>query len=299
MTSTPQNLSAEYDLEAPSQEPTQEPVRTPPRDPNTGQFVKPTSHPPRTVRMAKDLGFSDEEIAEMPTAELRQAVSEAAVERLYSQQAQTIGQAIDSSARGQAAPPATPGEQADDFSLKAEDYDEGLYGVVKKLWDRVKQLEASQAEFGQVAQHVRAQAEQTTVQQIDAEFGKFPSLFGKGGLADLPQDGPDMARRKAVVAYANSLKDGTPGQKVAKAIATLYPAASVPAREEAKPSRKAPPEADEVVERWLAGGVSAPTHRSGANEPSGPEKAAKTIAAYYRENGISASEPTIKDEFPE
>lgn len=306
MSNTPQNLSVEYDLDPtptpPMPAPASEPARTPLRDPATGQFVKPNTHPARTVRMAKDLGFSDEEIATMPTAELRQAVMEAAVERQYTQQAQTIGRAVESNqvrTPPHLPPEATPQPPADDFTLKAEDYDEGLYGVVKALWDRVKQLEASQAEFSQVAQHVRSQAEQTVVQQIDGEFARFPELFGKGGLADLPQDGPDMARRKAVVAYANSLKDGTPGQRVAKAIATLYPAASPKAKEEPKPEPKPAAHPTPDIEAWLNGGLASPTHRSGANEPNGPEKAARTLAAAFRENGLAAQEPTVKDEFPE
>ena len=263
----------------------QQPQR--PRNPD-GTFAPLPKHPDRLVRMARDLGFSDEEIQTTPTADLRASVSEAAIERLYTQQGRTVATAVEQSQAQPAAVPAAP--EPEGLGISEDDYDEGLVGVLKRLYAKIETLEKAHAEM---AGHVQASVNQTVTQQIDAEFAKHPDFFGKGNLGDLDPEGPDMARRNAVVAMAKTFKDGTPPQRVAKAVSILYPnLASAPAKAPEKPAEK--PE----VKRWLEGGLAAPTQRTGAGEPAGVEKAKQSIRQFYRENGVER-EPTIADEFLE
>ena len=279
----PAGESAAATAAAPPSEPIPAPAPSsgPPRGPD-GRFVPKASD--LLVRQAKSLGLSDAEIAEADPADLRAAVQALSSERLLAAHARAIEAA--GPARGQEPPPSPAAPPADDLGLKDEDWHPDLLRVVRQLHRQNQELRAQVAEIGGWAQR---QQQEAVHEQIDRWFAKNESRYGKGSRHDLGKDNPDLLRRKALLSLAEHMPPGALEQRLAQAEAILYPAA----KPEPKPQGPSPAEL-----AWSQGALARPTHRSGAAEPRGTERAVAGVQSYLRENGLNQT-PAAADDFPE
>ncbi len=269
-------------------------------------------HSPRLVAMAEDMGIPAAEIAAMTTDSLettvhhlqRQALSEA---RANQQARQQTAKALEVT-QEDTGPDWGKDESGNPYTEK--DYLPGIAATIK-------QNHVLQKELKELKGHVQAQAQRETQRQAqsqaemyDAAFealgADYERYFGKGAGADMEQQSPAMKRRIAVLvlagaASATSLRSLK--AKLKEAADTLYEPAPA---EAAKPDPYAavtgvapkPAPKDEPKEVWKNGGVAKPTHRRGAAEPAGRDKAAKAVGKLMEEFG-GVQDTTVKDEFPE
>jgi hypothetical protein len=306
---TPPSLLDQYDLGDTDRsstlgagEPAPRPA-SPPKDPATGRFVSQSKHPDRLTRIAKDLGFGQDEIDSLPTAELRQEIQIAQQERANQRQIDSISRAMEQPshpARGDAAgePVSSPAAPEYDLGIDETQYDSGIIGAMKKLADQNKKL---QARLDQVENYTRAQQHETAVQRLDRAFGSlgatFEGLLGKGSRADLDPKSVEVRRRKAIVEEAMALAGPKASveavaSKIEEAARTFF---GVPqkAKKEKEPQEAEKPTPEQ--EEWLDGALERPTHRLGSDEPLGREKAIRAIEQARRRNGTAQ---TTLDEFP-
>ena len=255
-------------------------VATPPQRPTPprgegGRFVRPEDAPPthsrQTLRLARDLGISDEEIAATPPDMLDDVVYHAHRHQLRLNREYTQQQALTGATAPPVQPaPAQPAPLAEGFD--EEDYDPGLMGVIKALKARIDQMEGFH----------RNQAERTVTEECDQFFAANEATFGKGRYHEIRQDSPEMIRRSAVISLARTLNGPTVATRLAKAHALLYGATP---GEPPQPSATKAPATTPEAEEWRRGGLARPTHRGPTAEAPGPQKAMKTAARILKEAG--------------
>lgn len=275
-----------------SESPSARPV--PPKDPVTGQFVK-KSHPKWLERQARDLGISDDEMGEMETDVLGEAVT--ATMRF----AQEDKRARATEPR-EPVPPSEPGiDWGKDDSGRAmteEDYAPAVASAVKSnhsLEKRVKQLEGI---VQSLLQNEGRRAADSHFDKIDTAFmglKDMTGIIGTGSRHDLERGSPEMKRRMAILREAQDLagKDATEAailRKLPEAAKSLFGTAATPA-----PAASTPPVAE--IERWNNGATARPTHRDGAPEPKGRKAAEKAVAQILRERQGGGDEVQDED-FP-
>jgi hypothetical protein len=273
------------------------PAVLPPRD-EAGRFVKPitpdqahTSHTAYLVRIAKNLGFSDEEIQGIPPETLGLAVAKVQetkqAERREASAERTQHEAAAQSRQSSGIPPVPP--QIDKFELPDEEYDDKLLGVLKR---QDKELKALRAELQQLRNVEINRQNETLTQKLDRLFAGQPKeRFGDGPGKKLDGKSPEMKRRMAVLREMETLGPGDIEDHFQKAVKTIY-GDSKPV--EANPIK----ELEERQEQFRNGGVARPTHRNGAPEPKGVSKATSSVAEVLKEMGAASSEDsTSVDEF--
>lgn len=280
-----------------SESPPARPV--PPKDPVTGQFVKKT-HPKWLERQARHLGISDEEIGEMETDSLGEAVT--ATMRF-----------ADEDRRARATDPQRPpeptsttepaidwGKDVDGTPYTERDYQGPVADTAKRalaLEKRVKELEGMVQSLLQNEGRRAQEQHYDRVDQVFADQPKFSSVIGTGPRHKLPKGGPALKRRAAVLAEAWRLagQNATEEQrleKVPKVLEEMF-GDLVAAQPEPTP---APVQAAEV-ERWNNGATARPTHRAGAPEPKGRQAAVKAVQNILRERSQNGEEVQDED-FP-
>jgi hypothetical protein len=260
-----------------------------------GTFLPKHSHPDRLVRQARDLGFSDEDIATASTAELRADVTSARLEQLVSQRSETVNAALERNPVPPPAPaaPASPAQEVPELSDEYDDNIRKMAGVLKDALARVKALEEG---VGEIKGFHQAQANKTLTEQCDAFFAKDAARFGKGTVDEVKEDSPEYARRMAVIEQAKKFDKNLPvAAKLQKAYEILYGASAAPAP---PPPTKEPTRATPTPEEWREAGLARPTRRQPDVEPEGPKKAVRAVQQYFEENGVGRDEPGIADEFP-
>jgi hypothetical protein len=250
--------------------------KTPPKDPATGKFVK-RPHPDRLLRTAAQIGISTEEIEEASTAELREMVRDATLEKLAQQRSKDIEAAK--------RPPSTPAPEPAapvDLGIDESQYDPGLISLIKKQAEEIRQM---RAQMGHMGGHIKRQAEESIATRFDAAFDGM-NLEKDLGRGRPPEDSPEMARRQAIVAEAIRLAGNQDPNKV---IGLLGDAANKLFK--LKPAKAAPKPANGATrispEEWAASGMARPTHREGAPELPGKTKAVQKVTEYLRDNAAT------------
>lgn len=241
-------------------------------------------HTPRVLRMAEQMGISQEEVESSSPSELREAIQDAILERDISHrnstQERTIRTAMESNAQVQ--PPAEPKEE-DDLPT-GDDWDERLvkgFGVVKELRKQVAELKQT---IQSMSQHVAAQEGLSYAQKADAFFAKYPEQYGKGDVKSLSRSDPQFARRLAVLGVCDQHKCS-----FEKAHEILYGS---------KPAPTEKPGKTKAQEEWDEASTARPTQRNGGAEPNGYNKAVRNVAQLLAER--KQTEPgTSLEEFPD
>lgn len=273
------------------------PRELPPRGEN-GQFVKPitpdqnlTAHPAYLVRIAKQLGFTEEEIQGIPPETLGLAVAKVQETKLAERRVDSIERTqheAASQARQSAADQPIPPQKEEPFELPIEEYDDKLVNVLKRL-DR--ENKAMRAELNQLRNVEINRQQESLTQKMDRLFAEKKDQYGEQPGKKLAKDSPEMHRRLAVLSLMERLGPGDPEELFAKAHTAIY-GTSKPA--EPKPDK----DLEARKKQWEEAGVSRPTHRTGAPEPNGRAKAVQSVAEAMRDLGAAGSEDsTSPDEF--
>jgi hypothetical protein len=274
------------------------PAEGPPRDPQTGRFTSPgAGHSSTLVRLAFDLGLAPEEIDALDSRSLAKVVGDAQREQQAARRAATTeGALAGRQAPAGAAPAAASGGSAKELGLDAElEWDPSLVSLLGTLRS---ELASARAELAELKGHHVQQAQRTARQQVETVLARDYSDFMG------PEPGPRatgkdaaLAKRRALARYVSEeLKDdpGSLEERVVLAMEHLF-GQKAPGNRAAAARRGGPDE-----QQWREGALARPTHRAGAAEPPGREKAAASVARIMRENGISGGGPgSLGDEFPD
>ncbi len=263
------NPFADDSAKAAESSPTSSPVAE--RDPQTGRFVK-AGLSQYTVRQARSLGLTDDDLADMDPQEVHDHVAEARVnrglERVFAlqersrQQTQPITQPT-------ADPPFSLGVENED------DYDNGLVSALKKhlggLVERVARLEAQAQDLPEFKNYVREQARtanESFARRVERAFAKHKHIFGTGTIDKLDKDSPEFHFRMAAVQAhrkAGAGLDDLEGN-IDEFVQNRF------GRAKAEPAS----ETDEV-RQWQEGVLGRPTQRGLAETPPGVEKAVQGV----------------------
>lgn len=239
----------------------------PARDPETGRFAKPTHIPASLVREAKQFNLTDDDLAEMTSADVRAHVRDAKFEQRIERMWRLGGDDRPRPAQAEPAdaPPAEP-KRSVEQDLIDDGYDKKISALIGRLHDRIDKLEADTKDLPEFKGHVRDQARQTAEQfgrAVEREFAKHPHIFGAGKIDDIDKDSPEFDFRMAAVKAHR--KAGGAIDELADNIAAF-----VAERFQAKPEPKAD---DDAAAEWEAGVLGRPTQRGLVDTPAGREKA--------------------------
>lgn len=295
-----QSLAAQYDLgdevlpsvavpgEADDAPPASRP--SPPKDPDTGRFVSPAkAHPALLVRQAKDLGISEEEIAEADTSDLRYLVREINAEKRQND--------LILSLHG-IRPPAAPAEAAPaalDLGINEEVVEPSIAAALKKLAADNRDL---RQQVERLSQHQQRQEQETGAQKMDRLFDKYGDkvLFGDGPGSEMSEDSAELQRRVAVINIARGLQ-GNFEQNFRKVVSTLF-SGTKPEKPPEKPGKPAKNGTAVSPEEWQEAALAVPTQRIGAQEPYGVERAKAAVRALTKERAPSGGDTSL-DEIPD
>lgn len=282
------------------------PVRElPPRDEATGRFVSPAQHSPTLVRLAFDLGMSPEEIDSLDTASLQSVVRQAQAEQQAMRRSQTASGAVEAgqarAAQARADQPAMP--KAAELGLDGElEWDPTLLGLLGSM---KKELEESRKELAELRTHHARQQQQTARQELEGIFAsKYANFMGPEPAPGTPPTDPAMAKRILLTQHMrNFYKDykGPIGKLVDDLMGSIFGQTAPGSGGSQHQTPPAPPSSrGPTPEQWREAALARPTHRAGAAEPAGKEKAVQTVARFQRENGMTGTpDPSSLDEFPE
>ncbi len=262
-------------------------------------------HPVWLAKKAKMAGMDDQEIGELGSDDLKDALLVLGESRRDMQQAgpardPQTGQFVKPQ---EAAPVAEP-----EFSLKDLGIDEKrleifdpefskiLSDVTKPLLDRIKKLESGLGEFDKRDQ---ARARDAHFDKLDQLFNENDTYFGKGSRSKLTKGSPEMIRRQAVINGMAAAFQTDPSlsfeenfEKVSKALTGSTPAPA------AKPTSPPPaPKVDPDPKGYMNGQTVKPSNRQTKPEPKG-HSAAVAAVADWRKSFVPAESTEEEDDLP-
>ncbi len=252
-----------------------------------GRFVKPT-HDANLIELALDLGVPQEEIDASSPTELTRLV------KLLNKQALRSRNATTEDARR----PEPPAPEFDDDSPL------GIEGEEEIAPQILKGMKAQRKELRELRQHIQAgerqRQDESNTAYADRMFSEHgdPAKVGSGGVSALKANSPEQLLRLAAVDTAIRLagQGATAAQQIAKLPEALKMLGAV---------KGAAPVTDPTAlelqarrEAWDQGGLRTPTHRKPREEPFGPKRAARAVAAHLRDKNGSVDE-TDEDSLPD
>ncbi len=280
-----------------------------PKDPKTGRFTKQVvesaqQHSKSLSKLAKDYGFSDEEIAESSSEQLHERIHDRHVERQRWQSdraeqryiqntpdgasvAQTPVPQTSSAGQPQSGKVSDPSPESEP-AFDRQQYDDGLVKVLDYLLDKVKEVGILRLQVAQHHGHIQGQIVRTATQQYDEAYARHPALFGTKSFDKLDKKSPEMLKRYAIhnliTSEAFKGEKGTIQELVDKATGILFgtteeepPQTPIPRPRNGRPT----------PEEWDSGGLARPTQRSSPPEPKGTRRAERAVSAKMRESGFT------------
>lgn len=285
----PDIVNTELDMSQPDGLPKEQP-----RD-EAGRFTKPEEsapkHPQGLVELARDFGFSDDEIGELSTSGLS-----AAIRRVRAVQEATRSQFAQAELVTKPAPIPEPEL---DLGLNAEEYDEKVVNAFNKL--KARDAETSRAlkelreELAQTRKANEDRDSRETARLIDdaieALGPDYESYFGKGSGYDLKDSDPQAyTRRIKFLRLLDVDPRRASGKQLMAAIKSeaeqLMPKAK---KAEENPYEQKPANGGPTRAQWDRGGTAIPTQRNGASEPKGAALARRNLEVTMREKGLNTS----------
>lgn len=264
-----------------------------PRNPD-GTFARPAPvHPQYLKDQALEFGFSEADLAEMPTDALHRTVLQMAKNRLAFRSQQDTARTVQGDGP-RVDPPPQPEPAPDDLGLDESQYDPGLVGILKKQAKELAELRKVKGVVDSLNERETKRETSRAGDLLDSHFEalgpEYERIFGAGPAGELA-DADAMKRRIFVLQEAGvNLSNVTPkslakikavAEKIymppeaAKAPDPYAPAEKAPAANGAKP-RVSP-------EDWAKASLAKPTQRSGASEPKGEALAKANLAQRFRE----------------
>lgn len=269
--------------------------------------VKP-AHPSYLTRAAKAAGFSDAEIDEMPTADLKEAVNIVAMTRQTDQRQREndASRQRDDSGRFVKQPdaPAPEFDLGKELGVKTDDWNEEtraiLTPVVKHLAGQIAELKDQLTKVNERDQNRERNAH---FDKLDQLFVQNEDLFGKGQRTDLDRDSDELARRVAVIGEMTRMQAADNGLSLKEAFHKATKRLNyVSAPKPAAPAAPAPEPARDVTvpdpHGFLNGSTIVPASRATKPEPKGVKLAEANLAARMRERAV-AVDTTEHDELPD
>ncbi len=283
-----------------------------PRGPDGKFLPSPPKHNPQTLRLARDLGFTDDDIngkapdvldeivyhanrqnlrrqAEMSQAAGRERTVERRPESFQTSEAVVTQNPPREGGSDRVETPERSAAGSDDYfdGINREDYDGPLIKLIERLASEVKELKAAAAEAKVAVNHVKAQAQETVNDRIDKAFAAFEGIVGKGGVRDLKPDSTEMKRRLHILKVAEGQEGVTEADKINAAMKLIYDVSpgqpqKAPETTDSGPQIVRPANGRPTVEEWQEGGLQRTTNRQAA-EPKGESKAVATAARIMRE----------------
>jgi hypothetical protein len=264
----------------------------PPRD-EQGRFLPRREASQRQLSIARNLGFSDEELQDVDADVLEERIVGATrALRSYQGENRSLGE------RQSSAGSLEGGETAEAGAQEDEDVDieerESIHDPILHTLDRYnRRLKALEAIVAQQQQSEQRRANETAVETADRViFARYPHIYGAGTLKDIKAESRDHDRRRAVWARAQK-EQGTLEERFEKAHEYLYGGLGGEAEEGEPPARgrqAAPRRNGYTAEEWAEAGTAVPTQREGAKEPKGTRRAEKGVRDYLRRTGLSLDE---------
>lgn len=272
----------------------------PPSTPASVAATDAPKHPASLVKRARKLGFDDDDLADLSTDDLRDAVSDRAAARAAEDAAVRVlnaaGKPIDPVTKrflpADAQPDAAP--KADEFSLgmtrdelEAAGVIGDLHPVLQKLLAPLAaEIRALKADNAKIVEHVQSRARAEQFDALDREFVKHPHLYGEGSRHDLDPDSPLSRKRLAVIREMEEM--ATRGEKLpfakafAKAHAALFGDVAPPAPKP-EPAAAPKPEANgtpvnRIGDKFKNGHALTPTDRVPPPAPKGRARAEAAVA---------------------
>lgn len=257
-------------------------------------------HPEYLLARALDLGLDADEVAEYTTPQLDKMLWRLTKDRIAAREAaatsRTLQEPSSSTARPAESPVATspaPAVESFDLGFPVEGYEPEMIAALKKHFGGMKSEIAELRGRLEVAERRDfSRSQQSAASMIDDAFSQIPQLekyVGKGSIDDLAKDAPERKRRTlllqaAGITSADQVKKGTILSTLKKAAELLYPDAAPP-----PPAVTTPPNGTQRIteDQWARASVARPTHRSGAPEPKGEERAIRNLTKKMQEAGIS------------
>lgn len=227
---------------------------------------------------------------------------------------------------------ARPAPEGYDLGISEDEFDPALVSALKKMAAHFAgQLTELKQGLGSLSQIESRRQAQTTLEQIDAGFAdlgaEFHGLTGRGGRGELREGDPALDMRMAVLTSLQRRPiEGKPLREAVairsrEMFAGLLGVNVLGLMEGAKPSEPAPakptrrpvqhpvtgqftgeyedvpsPEDRQRQDAWARAGLARPTSRQHPEEPKGPRRAAKAVAAIQEANGFGEYAPTSGDE---
>lgn len=296
-----ETLVAEYDVGDASEASSSNAGQAPAETSTTQESPVPQRHPSYLVRMARDLGLSDEEINSTPTDHLGQVVqlAQANIQKFVNQR-MAEDEANKRSFLQQQQPTPKPVEAEEEISLAGLDeslHSPEIVGAFRQLAaanktaaKRIKELEGR---LSQGEQREQARHQMTRNQEIDAVFASLgPQIekhIGKGTGQQVKTGNPvAFQNRLRLVARVAALEkteqslgnsDFSFADELKNQARSMF---NVPVEEsEDEPAPALSAEEQLLQQRraeWNGGTVARPTQRRQGQEPAGPAKARKSVA---------------------
>lgn len=280
-----------------------------PRDPATGQFVSPAAvepapaaakHPAYLTQQAEELGFSAEEVEEMSTGLLTRQIYRAQRDRHAAQMADMRARTLSEAAVRQPEP--RPVQPIEEDVLPATEFDERLVSHLRKTEARLK---AQEEELARLRQQDQAKTVTTNTELIDEAFealgDEYAALVGKGAVAELNPQSPEIARRIAILNAAGiNLQNVTRASKarIKAAADKLFPRPKKDAGEDSpyQAATGKPAKANGVSpEEWAEASLARPTQRKAAELPKGDKRAIANLEQKMRQEGGTAEDAEIME----
>ena len=262
-----------------------------------------STHSPSLARRAKEMGFTDEEIASYDSETLDEMVW-----KLRDKAQPRVEQPTLQKSNVEQ-PPAPPPEPEEDPYAWLDDkmfpeYASNIKKAIKKSISEAtaelrEELKAAKAELAQVTSHLDRQATETVHQQIDRTFNEmgpaWTKVLGKGTIGEVGK--AQKTTRNAIVSHAQQLakqNGGTITSHLKAAAQALYgqfvadepetpkkPAQRRVSREEIDVDA----EIEGLDDEWENAGLHRPTNRRQPELPKGRERAMRRVSERFREAG--------------
>lgn len=276
-------------------------------DGQTGAFIKApepvpapavAEHPQWLVQAALDYGIDEDEIASTPTSALTKQVKK--FNRLQQKFAEENNLARTLQERPLSVPGTgagdahSPAPQSDDLGIDENEIAPAIVTVLKRLQGEVASLRQALGEVKNFQERREHESLTAFADRLFNEHGNKMAV-GEGRITDLPDNSAAVRIRNSVIAHARLLAGAKASprqivQKIPDALRELGLSAPQVVQGELSKSKNGKTKGQAFApEEWRAAALQQPTHRSGANEPKGEQRAIQNLEKKMGEAGVGTA----------
>lgn len=263
-------------------------------EPEPAPKAEKPNHPSYLLRMATDLGMSDDEVAGMDTERLGEVVHHLNAQIRKTDRENARAQAVETAKEPKPAPPVEDedewGTDPEGNKLSEKDYFPAVAKTIKTQKQHEKELKELREKLARFEQQEIVRQNETAAERIDREFSRHEKHLGKGRGREMDNNSSEFQRRVAVLSLVDRDKSKDQlGAKIDRAVKLLY------GESEPEPEPRANGRISK--EDWDAAAVVRPTKRRSEDDPPGRKKAERSVAKALKEAGNDGVPEA--DDFPE